>query len=131
MNSWPAAMPSMHAVSVSCPVEADAPKSRVSAGSPGRYMSIDSGPNADRPPRITINFRPAGIFTSHQMLGQGSPTLLLRCAAVSRLGRSDLDVFGLCLGGNVFGWTADGGQSKTVHVSFRSPNSPSLPVTSK
>jgi aryl-alcohol dehydrogenase-like predicted oxidoreductase len=26
---------------------------------------------------------------------------------VPRLGRSDLDVFGLCLGGNVFGWTAD------------------------
>jgi aryl-alcohol dehydrogenase (NADP+) len=24
-----------------------------------------------------------------------------------RLGRTDLDVFGLCLGGNVFGWTAD------------------------
>jgi len=24
-----------------------------------------------------------------------------------RLGQTDLDVFGLCLGGNVFGWTAD------------------------
>jgi aryl-alcohol dehydrogenase-like predicted oxidoreductase len=27
--------------------------------------------------------------------------------AVPRLGRTDLDVFPLCLGGNVFGWTAD------------------------
>ena len=26
---------------------------------------------------------------------------------MSRLGRTDLDVFSLCLGGNVFGWTAD------------------------
>lgn len=31
-----------------------------------------------------------------------------------RLGRSDLDVFGLCLGGNVFGWTADEAQSFEV-----------------
>jgi aryl-alcohol dehydrogenase-like predicted oxidoreductase len=33
---------------------------------------------------------------------------------VARLGRSDLDVFGLCLGGNVFGWTADEAQSFEV-----------------
>jgi aryl-alcohol dehydrogenase-like predicted oxidoreductase len=31
-----------------------------------------------------------------------------------RLGRSDLDVFPLCLGGNVFGWTADEQQSFEV-----------------
>ncbi|HEY1517379.1 MAG TPA: aldo/keto reductase [Solirubrobacteraceae bacterium] len=31
-----------------------------------------------------------------------------------RLGRSDLEVFGLCLGGNVFGWTADEQQSFAV-----------------
>ena len=31
-----------------------------------------------------------------------------------RLGRSDLDVFPLCLGGNVFGWTADERQSFAV-----------------
>jgi len=31
-----------------------------------------------------------------------------------RLGRSDLDVFPLCLGGNVFGWTADERQSFDV-----------------
>jgi aryl-alcohol dehydrogenase-like predicted oxidoreductase len=31
-----------------------------------------------------------------------------------RLGRTDLDVFPLCLGGNVFGWTADEQQSRAV-----------------
>ena len=31
-----------------------------------------------------------------------------------RLGRSNLEVFGLCLGGNVFGWTADEQQSFAV-----------------
>ncbi|MDE3085442.1 MAG: aldo/keto reductase [Acidobacteriota bacterium] len=30
------------------------------------------------------------------------------------LGRTDLDVFPLCLGGNVFGWTADEDQSRAV-----------------
>src|SRR4051812_10227001 len=30
------------------------------------------------------------------------------------LGRTDLDVFGLCLGGNVFGWTADEPRSRAV-----------------
>jgi aryl-alcohol dehydrogenase (NADP+) len=30
------------------------------------------------------------------------------------LGRTDLDVFSLCLGGNVFGWTADESQSRAV-----------------
>jgi aryl-alcohol dehydrogenase-like predicted oxidoreductase len=29
-------------------------------------------------------------------------------------GRSDLDVFPICLGGNVFGWTADEPQSRDV-----------------
>ena len=33
---------------------------------------------------------------------------------MSLLGRSELDVFGLCLGGNVFGWTADERQSFEV-----------------
>ena len=46
------------------------------------------------------------------MAADGIP--LLGCAAVARLGRSDLDVFGLCLGGNVFGWTADEPQSFEV-----------------
>src|ERR1700712_3697126 len=30
------------------------------------------------------------------------------------LGRTDLDVFPLCLGGNVFGWTADEPQSRAI-----------------
>ena len=33
---------------------------------------------------------------------------------MAALGRTDLDVFGLCLGGNVFGWTADEPQSRAV-----------------
>jgi aryl-alcohol dehydrogenase (NADP+) len=33
---------------------------------------------------------------------------------MARLGRTDLDVFPLCLGGNVFGWTADEEQSWAV-----------------
>jgi aryl-alcohol dehydrogenase (NADP+) len=33
---------------------------------------------------------------------------------VARLGSSDLDVFPLCLGGNVFGWTADEADSFAV-----------------
>src|SRR6516162_8020534 len=118
-------MPSMQPVSVSCPVDADAARSCVSDGSPGRYMSIDSGPNADKAPRITISrgrgpvparetvemrrfLEPASIA----MAADGIP--LLGCAAVARLGRSDLDTFGLCLGGNVFGWTADEPQSFEV-----------------
>src|SRR5258708_18236434 len=33
---------------------------------------------------------------------------------MAKLGNTDLDVFGLCLGGNVFGWTADGDASFAV-----------------
>jgi aryl-alcohol dehydrogenase-like predicted oxidoreductase len=33
---------------------------------------------------------------------------------MAALGRTDLDVFALCLGGNVFGWTADEPQSRAV-----------------
>jgi aryl-alcohol dehydrogenase-like predicted oxidoreductase len=33
---------------------------------------------------------------------------------MATLGRTDLDVFALCLGGNVFGWTADEPQSRAV-----------------
>ena len=35
-------------------------------------------------------------------------------SGVAALGRTDLDVFPLCLGGNVFGWTADEPQSHAV-----------------
>jgi aryl-alcohol dehydrogenase-like predicted oxidoreductase len=33
---------------------------------------------------------------------------------MTTLGRTDLDVFGICLGGNVFGWTADEPQSHAI-----------------
>src|SRR5215471_19490289 len=33
---------------------------------------------------------------------------------MASLGRSGLDVFPICLGGNVFGWTADEPQSRAV-----------------
>ena len=33
---------------------------------------------------------------------------------MATLGRTDLDVFGLCLGGNVFGWTADEAESFAI-----------------
>src|SRR3954452_24943515 len=33
---------------------------------------------------------------------------------MASLGRTDLDVFPLCVGGNVFGWTADEPQSRAV-----------------
>ncbi len=33
---------------------------------------------------------------------------------MTALGRTDLDVFPICLGGNVFGWTADEAQSRAV-----------------
>jgi Aldo/keto reductase family len=33
---------------------------------------------------------------------------------MAALGRTDLDVFPICLGGNVFGWTADEPQSRDV-----------------
>src|ERR1700742_1791163 len=34
--------------------------------------------------------------------------------SLRKLGASDLDVFPLCLGGNVFGWTADQAASQAV-----------------
>src|SRR3954451_6459170 len=33
---------------------------------------------------------------------------------MARLGRTDLEIFPLCLGGNVFGWTADEAQSRAI-----------------
>src|SRR3954464_13413736 len=42
----------------------------------------------------------------------GAPAIAWR--AMARLGRTDLDVFPLCLGGNVFGWTADEAESFAV-----------------
>ena len=37
---------------------------------------------------------------------------------MARLGRTDLDVFPLCLGGNVFGWTADEATSHKLLDAF-------------
>ncbi len=60
-SSWPPASPSMQPVSVNWPVDAESPRSRVNDGSPGRYMSIESGPNADRAPRISVKRRPGRL----------------------------------------------------------------------
>lgn len=37
---------------------------------------------------------------------------------MTALGRTELDVFGICLGGNVFGWTADESESRAVLDAF-------------
>src|SRR3954469_2556425 len=42
-TGWPAASPAMQVVIVICAAHAGASRSRVRSGSPGRYMSIDSG----------------------------------------------------------------------------------------
>lgn len=39
---------------------------------------------------------------------------MYRASKVARLGRTELEVFPICLGGNVFGWTADEQQSRAV-----------------
>ena len=39
---------------------------------------------------------------------------------MTALGRTDLDVFGICLGGNVFGWTADEPQSHAILDAYTS-----------
>ena len=44
----------MHAVIVSWPAEAVACRSRASCGSPGRYMSEDSGPKLESAPSVRI-----------------------------------------------------------------------------
>ena len=77
VKSWPAAIPSMHPVSVSCPADADAPSSRVSDGNPGRYMSIDSGPNADSAPRIRIRVRRLGSESARSAVGPGADIIVL------------------------------------------------------
>src|SRR4051794_32523825 len=49
----------MHAVRVSWPSAADVSRSSTKSGSPGRYMSIASGPNVDSSPRMTTVAAPA------------------------------------------------------------------------
>ena len=48
------------------------------------------------------------------MLARRAATWFGRVRRMTRLGSSDLDVFPLCLGGNVFGWTADEADSFAV-----------------
>jgi hypothetical protein len=45
----------MHAASVNCTADASACRSAEMDGKAGRYMSLDSGPNADSDPRMTIS----------------------------------------------------------------------------
>src|SRR6266487_3393998 len=53
--AWPNARPSRQALSVSCTGEAPVPKSRLSDGRAGMYISIDNGPNAVNAPRMNTN----------------------------------------------------------------------------
>ncbi|GAA2930056.1 hypothetical protein GCM10020221_27320 [Streptomyces thioluteus] len=52
-------MPMRQAVRVSCTVAAELPSESVTSGSAGRYMSIDSGAIAVRPPRVSVRNRAA------------------------------------------------------------------------
>jgi aryl-alcohol dehydrogenase-like predicted oxidoreductase len=64
----------------------------------GPVASHDLRPRARRAPQPGRRSAGSG--------GYGGP--------MAPLGRTGLDVFGLCLGGNVFGWTADEAQSREV-----------------
>ncbi len=58
-TSWPTAMPTRQAVSVSWTVAAGACRDRVTSGSDGRYMSIASGAVAVSPPSRKVTNSPA------------------------------------------------------------------------
>src|SRR4051794_23719999 len=64
-TSWPSARPATTAVSVSWTAAGFACSERVISGSPGRYMSIESGPIATIEPRITIR---AGLEGNEDVL---------------------------------------------------------------
>src|ERR1700753_1493673 len=49
-----------------------------------------------------------------RMSGSGPLRHLPRIGRMTLIPRTDLDVFGLCLGGNVFGWTANRDESFAV-----------------
>lgn len=57
-TSWPNAIPAMHAVRVSWTVAAGAVRESATAGSAGRYMSMESGGSAVSPPRTRVTSRP-------------------------------------------------------------------------
>lgn len=54
-TSCPSARPSKNAVKLNWANDAGDPKLSESLGSAGKYMSTESGPNADRDPRIKAN----------------------------------------------------------------------------
>src|SRR3989442_14079654 len=94
--SWPTASPTRQAVRVSWTWAAPVWRSRASAGSPGRYMSSESGPKALRDPRMnTSRVRPAGAcsprLTSQVPTRQHHPRADLTEQAGS-LGPSGLEV---------------------------------------
>jgi|GEM_PF-6473587 len=57
MIIWPAAMPIIVIVSVSCATDAGMPKSVVSSGRAGRYMSVERGAIALITPRKIVRKR--------------------------------------------------------------------------
>src|SRR3569833_1880624 len=89
----PAARPTRHAVSVSCTSEAPAPRSWVSFGRAGRYMSIDSGPIALSAPRMRKtrrrSARPALCVVWSAVAVTRSP-LWLRATEVTEPDRTDI-----------------------------------------
>ncbi len=58
-TSWPRAMPARQAVRVSWTVAAGACSAPVTSGRAGRYMSMESGGRAVRPPRTSTRSSPA------------------------------------------------------------------------
>src|SRR5204862_4555614 len=57
--------------------------------------------------------------TSNGGSGAGVTQLLYSVAAMGRIPNTSIDVFPLCLGGNVFGWTADERQAFSVLDAYR------------
>ena len=74
-----------------------------------RSSSTIAGAATASPGSSSEFWRPGGTESE-----TGLTQLLYSVAAVGRIPNTDLDVFPLCLGGNVFGWTADEQQSFDV-----------------
>ncbi|MNJ58435.1 hypothetical protein D3C77_540680 [compost metagenome] len=55
-TSWPRASPSKQDVRLSCVIEAVVFSSSASFGNAGKYISSESGPKADKLPRMNIAF---------------------------------------------------------------------------
>ncbi len=54
----------------------------------------------------------------HRTRGGGGPERAVRLDGMALLGTTELDIYPLCLGGNVFGWTADRDESFAVLDAF-------------